>query len=86
MDATYPPAIPTFANRTPLRIGATALAVRDLDLVAGYYRRPLGLAEIARTADTVRLGAGGLPFLTLETAPISNRTTRTQPASITTPS
>ena len=46
MDAANPSAIPTFANRTPLRIGATALAVRDLDLVSGYYRGLLGLAEI----------------------------------------
>jgi catechol 2,3-dioxygenase len=69
MDVANPSANPTFANRTPLRIGATALAVRDLDLVAGYYRELLGLAEIGRTADTVRLGAGGIPFLTLEHRP-----------------
>jgi len=69
MDAANPSAIPTFANRTPLRIGATALAVRDLDLVSGYYRGLLGLAEIERTTDTVRLGAGGVPFLTLEHRP-----------------
>jgi catechol 2,3-dioxygenase len=69
MDAANLSASPTFANRTPLRIGATALAVRDLDLVAGYYRSMLGLAEIERRADTVRLGAGGVPFLTLEHRP-----------------
>lgn len=69
MDATNPSASPTFASRTPLRIGATALAVRDLERVAGYYRNLLGLAEIARTADTVRLGAGGVPLLTLEHRP-----------------
>ncbi len=69
MDAANPSSIPTFASRTPLRIGATALAVRDLDLVAGYYHALLGLAEFERTADTVRLGAGGVPFLTLEHRP-----------------
>lgn len=69
MDAPNPSAVPTFANRTPLRIGATALAVRNLELVAGYYRGLLGLAELERTADTVRLGAGGVPFLTLEHRP-----------------
>jgi len=69
MDAANPSAIPTFANRTPLRIGTTALAVRDLELVAGYYRGLLGLVEIERTADTVRLGAGGVPFLMLEHRP-----------------
>lgn len=69
MDVANPSAIPTFANRTPLRIGATALTVRDLDRVSGYYRSLLGLAEIDRTADTVQLGAGGVPFLTLEHRP-----------------
>ncbi len=69
MDAANPSSHPTFASRTPLRIGATALAVRDLDLVAGYYRALLGLAEIERTSDTVRLGVGGVPFLTLEHRP-----------------
>jgi len=66
MDAANPSAVPTFASRTPLRVGATALAVRDLDRVADYYRTLLGLAEIDRTADCVRLGAGGVPFLILE--------------------
>lgn len=69
MDAANPSASPTFAHRTPLRIGATALAVRDLDLVTNYYRGLLGLTELERTADTVRLGAGGVPFLTLEHRP-----------------
>jgi catechol 2,3-dioxygenase len=69
MDAANPSAVPTFASRTPLRIGATALAVRDLDRVAGYYQSLLGLAEIERTAGTVRLGAGGVPFLILEHRP-----------------
>ena len=69
MDAANPSAHSTFANRTPLHIGATALAVRDLERMAGYYRGVLGLAEIERKADTVRLGAGGVPFLTLEHRP-----------------
>jgi len=71
MDAANPSAHPTFANRTPLRIGETALAVRDLDRMTDYYRGLLGLAEIERTADTVRIGAGGVPFLTLEHQPDS---------------
>jgi catechol 2,3-dioxygenase len=69
MDAANPSTAPTFANRTPVRIGATALAVRDLDLVVGYYQALLGLAEIDRTAHIVRLGAGGVPLLTLEHRP-----------------
>lgn len=69
MDAPDLSALPTFANRTPLRIGAVSLMVRDLDKVAAYYRHVLGLTEIARTATGVKLGAGGVAFLELEHRP-----------------
>jgi catechol 2,3-dioxygenase len=69
MDAVTPSATPTLANRTPLRIGAAALVVRDLDKVAAYYRDMLGLAEIERSGDTLRLGAGGVRLLTLQLRP-----------------
>jgi catechol 2,3-dioxygenase len=69
MDAANPSAVPTFANRTPLRIGAVSLVVRDLDRVATYYKQLLGLTEIARSATGVQLGAGGVPFLDLEHRP-----------------
>ena len=39
---------PTFANRTPMRIGMVTLRVRDLDLVADYYRDAIGLTVMAR--------------------------------------
>ena len=29
---------PTFASRTPMRVGMVTLRVRNLDLVADYYR------------------------------------------------
>src|SRR5258705_10075825 len=38
MDAANPSATPTFASRTPLHIGAIALAVRDLDRLTAFYR------------------------------------------------
>jgi catechol 2,3-dioxygenase len=69
MDAANPSAVPTFANRTALRIGAVSLVVRDLDQVATYYRQSLGLTEIGRSASGVQLGAGGVPFLDLEHRP-----------------
>ena len=69
MDAPNPSALPTFANRTPLRIGAVSLVVRDLDKVATYYKRLLGLTEIGRTPSSLNLGAGGVPFLELEHRP-----------------
>jgi catechol 2,3-dioxygenase len=59
MDAPNPSAVPTFASRTPLHIGAVGLAVRDLDKVGRYYGDLLGLSELARGRNTVRLGAGG---------------------------
>ncbi|MPZ58539.1 MAG: VOC family protein [Rhizobiales bacterium] len=66
MDAPNPSAMPTFASRAPLHIGAVGLKVRDLGTMAGYYRHMLGLTELERTTDRVVLGAGGAPFLHLE--------------------
>ncbi|UPJ50585.1 VOC family protein [Bradyrhizobium sp. 200] len=57
---------PTFANRTPMRIGMVTLRVRDLDLVANYYRDAIGLTVMARSATSARLGSGGVPLLDLE--------------------
>jgi catechol 2,3-dioxygenase len=69
MDAPNPSASPTFANRTPLHIGAYGLKVRDLDRMTAYYRDLLGLAVIERDARGAKLGAGGVAFLHLEPAP-----------------
>ena len=56
---------PTFANRTPMRIGMVTLRVRDLDLVSNYYRDVIGLTVMQRTATGARLGAGGVALLDL---------------------
>ena len=40
---------PTFANRTPMRVGMVNLRVRDLDKVADYYRDAIGLTVMARS-------------------------------------
>jgi catechol 2,3-dioxygenase len=56
---------PTFANQTPMRIGMVTLRVRNLDLVADYYRDAIGLTVMQRTATGARLGAGGMPLLDL---------------------
>jgi catechol 2,3-dioxygenase len=69
MDATNPSANPTFASRTPLHIGAVALAVRDLDRLTAFYRDVLGLAVLDRSKDGAALGAGGVPFVHLEHRP-----------------
>jgi catechol 2,3-dioxygenase len=69
MDAPNPSAIPTFASRTPLHIGAIGLKVRDLDRLTNFYRDVLGLAVIDRANDSTALGAGGVPFVHLEHRP-----------------
>ena len=69
MDAPNPSALPTFASRTPLHIGAVGLKVRDLDRLAGFYRDALGLAVLERGKDGATLGAGDVPLLHLEHAP-----------------
>jgi catechol 2,3-dioxygenase len=69
MDAPNPSATPTFASRTPLRIGAIGLKVRDLDRLTAFYRDVLGLAVLDCRADGATLGAGGVPFVHLEHSP-----------------
>lgn len=69
MDAANPSASPTYANTTPLRIGAVALKARDLARLTDFYVDAIGLHVIDRDSKTVRLGAGGIPFFHLEAAP-----------------
>jgi catechol 2,3-dioxygenase len=69
MDAPNPSALPTFANRTPLHIGAVALKVRDLPRLTAYYRDAIGLAVLDESAGRATLGAGGVPLVHLERAP-----------------
>lgn len=65
MDAPNPSARPTFASSTPLHIGAVGLTVRDLDRMARYYGDLLGLTELQREPDRVRLGTDGVTLLEL---------------------
>jgi catechol 2,3-dioxygenase len=69
MDAPNPSALPTFANRTPLHIGAIGLAVRNLEGLTAFYRDALGLAVLDRSETGATLGAGGVPFVHLEHRP-----------------
>jgi catechol 2,3-dioxygenase len=69
MDAPNPSAVPTFASRTPLHIGAIGLKVRDMDRLTGFYRDALGLAVIDRDKDSAALGTGGVPLVHLEHQP-----------------
>src|SRR5213078_464960 len=60
---------PTFANRTPMRVGTVTIRVRVLDTVADFYRDVIGLAVMERTATSATLGAGGVKLLVLEAHP-----------------
>ena len=60
---------PTFANRTPMRVGTVTIRVRVLDTVADFYRDVIGLAVMKRTATSATLGAGGVKLLVLEAHP-----------------
>jgi catechol 2,3-dioxygenase len=66
MDAANPSATPTFANRTPLHIGAVGLVARDLDLLADYYQNLLGLTVLERTPRLAKLGVSGITLLEIE--------------------
>ena len=57
---------PTFASRTPMRVGMVTLRVRNLDLVADYYRDVIGLTVMARSMMGALLGAGGVRLLNLQ--------------------
>lgn len=48
---------PTFASRTPMRIGMVTLRVRNLDLVADYCRDAIGLTVMAPTTKETLLGS-----------------------------
>ncbi len=69
MDAPTPSALPTFASRTPLHIGAIGLIARDLDLLTDYYSDLLGLTVLAKTGRLARLGTAGTALIDIEHRP-----------------
>jgi catechol 2,3-dioxygenase len=69
MDAPNLSALPTFASRTQLRIGAIGLIARDLELLTNFYRDLLGLTVLERTACVARLGVGGVKLIEIEHRP-----------------
>ena len=67
---------PTFANRTPMRVGMVNLRVRDLDKVADYYRDAIGLTVMARSMMGALLGTGGVALLHLQRRESATREAR----------
>ena len=64
---TRPPAEGTgsLLDTAPYCIGSVALVVRDLDVLAGFYREVVGLTTVSQEADVVRLGVGATVLLEL---------------------
>jgi catechol 2,3-dioxygenase len=69
MDAPTASATPTFASRTPLRVGAVGLIVRDLARLTAYYRDMLGLSVLDQDRDVACLGVAGHILLELAHRP-----------------
>jgi catechol 2,3-dioxygenase len=69
MDAVNPSSAVTFANKTPLRIGAVGLKARDLSRLTDFYSQAIGLQVLDRDSKTAHLGAGGVKLIELEAAP-----------------
>ncbi|MCK1362738.1 VOC family protein [Bradyrhizobium sp. 199] len=60
---------PTYAGRTPMRVGMVTLRVKNLDKVADYYRDVIGLTVMERSASVAKLGTSGVTLLVLEARP-----------------
>src|SRR6266571_8812710 len=60
---------PTYASRTPMRVGMVTLRVKNLDAVADYYRDVIGLTVMERSGAAAKLGSGGVRLLVLEARP-----------------
>jgi catechol 2,3-dioxygenase len=58
-----------FAAEAPVSVSRVALKARDIDTLAEFYRKVVGLADVARAPGRIALGAGGRPLLELEAAP-----------------
>lgn len=60
---------PTYASRTPMRVGMVTLRVKNLDKVANYYRDVIGLTVMERSTSAAKLGTAGIALLVLEARP-----------------
>lgn len=60
---------PTYASRTPMRIGMVTLRVKNLDKVTDYYRDVIGLSVMERSGTAAKLGTAGITLLVLEARP-----------------
>lgn len=57
----------SFATSRPVHVGRAHLVVRDLDTMAGFYEKALGMKRLETSESGVELGAGDHVLLTLTT-------------------
>lgn len=60
---------PSLLEGAPYRVKRVTLVARDLDRLERFYREVIGLAQISRDVDTVRLGVGNRVLLVLRHDP-----------------
>lgn len=66
MTSAHPEAA-SFALSRPVHVGRAHLVVRDLDMIASFYEKVLGLKRLAHGPSGVELGAGDRALLALTT-------------------
>ncbi len=60
---------PLQSHQAPVHIGSVTLRARDMAALAAYYEQSIGLQRVSETADRITLGAGGVGYLHLLSAP-----------------
>jgi catechol 2,3-dioxygenase len=56
------------SHRAPIHIGSVTLRSRDMDGLAAFYERRIGLDRLAADAARISLGSGGVAYLHIEAA------------------
>ncbi|MGI3171578.1 VOC family protein [Pseudooceanicola sp. C21-150M6] len=56
----------TLPLSAPVHVGSSALYCRDAEALARWYARHVGLTEISRDGDTIRMGVNRTPLLDLQ--------------------
>jgi catechol 2,3-dioxygenase len=59
------PGSPLLSHQGPLHIASVSLRARNMDQLATYYERVIGLQRIASGPDRITLGSGGIGYLHL---------------------